>query len=630
MRSPWTSNIFQNNREPVRADRARGGLARYLLIVLLPLVLGPLLTVALLLYRQAQSDLTTQVIAQLTSLSTLKENQIDDWATNRRAEMSFLASAPDVTIAAQTFFLGQSGTVEWTTARDALQARLNSYLSDQNNANYTVLMLASAETGEVILASDTGQTIIGQSFLDEQYFRTVRGATTILAPPKYDPRLNTTAIVIISAAAIRDPQRGPIGVLMGLIPADRLLDIVQPTGLGATGRSFVVTGDGFILGNPVTPGQPRDASEGIIRALVKHEDGNAQYTSENGQKVVGVYNWLDRLTLALLVEQNVSEAYAPLTRAGTIFLDIMAAAAVVSVVGVFIFTRRLTGPIQELTDSALRMASGDLNAQTFLRRNDEIGLLAQAFNSMTTQLRDLYSGLEAKVEDRTRQLAAAAEVGRAATSILDIDELMARALELIRERFGYYHASIFLLDDAGEFAVLRESTGEVGKLLKARGHRLAVGSNSLIGWVTANRQARVASDVGKDPFHFKNELLPDTRAEAALPLRLGDRVIGALDVQSRQSEAFKPSDLEVLQILTDQLAVAIENGRLFGRQQRLAQIEQLLFEFAGKIHQSPNFDTILENAALELGRVFGASKAVVRLKREGQPAPPAPGNGQHL
>jgi GAF domain-containing protein len=136
--------------------------------------------------------------------------------------------------------------------------------------------------------------------------------------------------------------------------------------------------------------------------------------------------------------------------------------------------------------------------------------------------------------------------------------------------------------------------------------------------------------VGKDPFHFKNELLPDTRAEAALPLRLGDRVIGALDVQSRQSEAFKPSDLEVLQILTDQLAVAIENGRLFGRQQRLAQIEQLLFEFAGKIHQSPNFDTILENAALELGRVFGASKAVVRLKREGQPAPPAPGNGQHL
>jgi len=144
MRNPWTSNIFQSNREIVRAERARGGLARYLLVVLLPLVLGPLITVALLLYRQSQGDITAQVLAQLTSLASLKEKQIDAWASNRGAEMNFLAIAPDVLSATQVLLGSDPASPEGRAAQAALQARFNAYINDENIANFITILLAHA------------------------------------------------------------------------------------------------------------------------------------------------------------------------------------------------------------------------------------------------------------------------------------------------------------------------------------------------------------------------------------------------------------------------------------------------------------------------------------------------------
>jgi GAF domain-containing protein len=124
-----------------------------------------------------------------------------------------------------------------------------------------------------------------------------------------------------------------------------------------------------------------------------------------------------------------------------------------------------------------------------------------------------------------------------------------------------------MVDEARRMAVLRESTGPVGAQLKARGHALGIGSQSLIGWVTANRKPRVALDVVEDSYHFRNPLLPDTRAECAIPLIAGDRLLGALDVQSTQTNAFGADDVQVLQTVADQLSVAIQNAELFQRTQ---------------------------------------------------------------
>lgn len=231
--------------------------------------------------------------------------------------------------------------------------------------------------------------------------------------------------------------------------------------------------------------------------------------------------------------------------------------------------RNLARPIRQLTWAAERIRAGDLSVRPRPMTADEIGQLTETFSSMTAQLQQTVSELEERVLARTASLQATADISRATAGIRDLDELLNLAVDLVRDRFGFYHASVFLLDEAGEYALLRASTGEIGAQLKARGHRLAVGSRSLVGWVTQNQRPRIARDVAGDPFHFQNPLLPETRSELCLPLAVGGRLLGTLDVQSRERDAFAEADVQTLQVLADQLSIAIENAQLF----RAAQMD---------------------------------------------------------
>jgi GAF domain-containing protein len=168
---------------------------------------------------------------------------------------------------------------------------------------------------------------------------------------------------------------------------------------------------------------------------------------------------------------------------------------------------------------------------------------------------------ERGVERRARQLQTAAEIAKLAAEADDPRLVAEQAVERIRDRFGFYHASVFTLDDTGSWADVAASTGEAGRQLLARRHRLAVGSASIVGWVTGNRMPRVSNDVSRDPFHYKNPLLPETRSEMAVPLLAGDRLLGVLDVQSQEPEAFSEDDLRAVEAIGNELAFAIDNAR---------------------------------------------------------------------
>jgi signal transduction histidine kinase len=165
-------------------------------------------------------------------------------------------------------------------------------------------------------------------------------------------------------------------------------------------------------------------------------------------------------------------------------------------------------------------------------------------------------------------LGAAAEVGKGITSILDLDELLHETVDIICDAYGFYYAGVFLLDEAGEWAVLRAGHGEAGAKMVELGHKLQIGGLSMIGTSIAERKARIALDVGDEPVHFKNPHLPLTRSEMALPLIVGDKsasatkVIGALTVQSVEEAAFSDEDVSSLQSMADQLAIALDNARL--------------------------------------------------------------------
>ncbi len=240
-----------------------------------------------------------------------------------------------------------------------------------------------------------------------------------------------------------------------------------------------------------------------------------------------------------------------------------------------VLSRRITQPLNQLTQAAQRMGQGDLTQQVSIRGGQELETLADTFNVMAEQLRQTLGGLEQQVAARTRdlerratQIATGAEIARVASTLLDPDRLLPQVVNLIQERFGFYYAGLFLVDAENRYAVLQQGTGEAGRIMKERGHRLEVGGQSMVGWVCAHKRARIALDVGKDAVRFANPFLPETRSEMALPLRVGDRVIGVLDVQSTQMAAFDEGDITALQGMADQIAVALENARLFQQTQR--------------------------------------------------------------
>jgi GAF domain-containing protein/HAMP domain-containing protein len=259
-----------------------------------------------------------------------------------------------------------------------------------------------------------------------------------------------------------------------------------------------------------------------------------------------------------------------------------------------VIQRSITRPVTELRQGADAFRQGQMDITVPVVGHDELSLLGQTFNELTAQLRESIGSLEQRVADRTRdleqravQLATAADVSRAAASILDLETLTGQVVNLVRDRFDLYYAGLFLLDSSGRYAVLEAGTGEAGQIMLAQGHKLEVGGISMVGTACAQRQARIALDVdeargysgeavpstaragssgGAPLTRFDNPLLPRTRSEMALPLIVGGptgTVLGALDVQSTLPAAFSEDDVAVLQLVADQVAVAVQNARLF-------------------------------------------------------------------
>ena len=213
-------------------------------------------------------------------------------------------------------------------------------------------------------------------------------------------------------------------------------------------------------------------------------------------------------------------------------------------------------------------------AAAFIRERD-----VMAVEEQTNKADRVSRALEADM----RRISAVSEVGRTITGTRDLNVLLDQVVNLIVQQFDFYHAQVFLVDEVGQYALLRASTGDAGEKLLARGHKLAVGSQSVIGQVTARGATVTAADTDVDAVHRRNELLPLTRSEMALPLRVGGRVIGALDVQSTEPDAFHPEDVSIFQSMADQLAIAIENARLFDQARRdLQDIERLNRQLTGE------------------------------------------------
>jgi len=218
----------------------------------------------------------------------------------------------------------------------------------------------------------------------------------------------------------------------------------------------------------------------------------------------------------------------------------------------------LDGAREELKDDSYRQ---DYQQTLVVRLEDKVRELTRTLER-NAELDAQNIQLLEQAQRQARLLAAGAKVGRSIVSILDLDALLNTTVDMICDEFGFYYAGVFLIDEMGEWAVLRAGRGEAGGAMIAKEHKLKVGGLSMIGTCITQRQARIALDVGEEPVHFKNPHLPHTRSEMALALVVGNEVIGALTVQSVEEAAFGDEDATALQAMADQLAVAINNAQL--------------------------------------------------------------------
>ncbi|MBN1965859.1 MAG: GAF domain-containing protein [Anaerolineae bacterium] len=296
-------------------------------------------------------------------------------------------------------------------------------------------------------------------------------------------------------------------------------------------------------------------------------------------RVLGNYVTNDQLGWTVVAEIRYDDVVDPLV-ADLLGFSVPILAIVLLVGGLLLYTmtRQMVDPLSELTRTAEQIAAGDLDLTLeHTDRRDEIGSLRNAVVIMTDALRSAIAELERRVQARTRDIELVTVIGREASSLRDIHTLLQHTVDQIIDNFPLiYHAQVFLIDDTGEFADLTVSTGAPGRELLRRGHRLSVGSVSVIGRVTEIGQTVIARDTSTSRVHQRNEFLPDTRAEMALPLRSGDQIIGALDVQSKAADAFTPEEQRTFEALAAQLAIAIDNARRFtATSRRAAEVESL-------------------------------------------------------
>ncbi|MEJ5223822.1 MAG: GAF domain-containing protein [Anaerolineales bacterium] len=292
--------------------------------------------------------------------------------------------------------------------------------------------------------------------------------------------------------------------------------------------------------------------------------------------------------------QSQTGAFAPAEAQTRTLLLITLGMAGLAAVAALLVTTVLVRPVTALTAVAQQISSGDLTAQAQVNTQDEIGTLATTLNQMAVELNKTLTGLEERVNERTaelviareqselraRQLTIISEVSRAIAGEQNLDRLLPLITRLVSEKFGFYHIGISLIDETNMFAVLRASNSDGGQRMLARGHRLTVGQVGIVGYVSKTGTPRIALDVGADATFFNNPDLPLTRSEMALPLKVRNKIIGVLDVQSTQPAAFNENDINILSILADQVAIAIDNARLFGETQRaLDEVQSLYNQF---------------------------------------------------
>lgn len=568
--------------------RGRGGLGRTLLVAFLLLTLVPLVGMsAVTLWRQYRNS-RAQIIDQLTSVATLKEAEVKTWFNSLSPHLELVIADPRIRSDITELIDGEHNEILLAEWRNLLLDTLG------------IALVVGSEFDELFLMDTKGTVIVatnpsreGGTFQVQPFFKQGLNAPYVQSP-FYS--LLHDKMVVFAAVPVRDESGMTRGVLAGVTDLDTLNDIMlERAGLGQKGETYLVNSDYIMLT------EPRSTQSGEFPA-VRTVGADQALSGVNGVElyenyeypavpVVGVYRWIPELNVALLAEQSQTEAFAATTQHIRITLATTVIAALITASAAILVTRRIALPLAHLTSIAAQAAGGDLTQTAPTERGDEIGTLAAAFNTMTLQLRDLITGLERRVADRTRELETLNAVAGVVSRSLDLEEILHDALDKTLQVLEIEAGGIYLLDVreppqrrtarwAGETSAssvepsyAADDTSAATAILTIAVQRgfgpefieaidgLEVGEG-FSGLVAQSGQPLVVRDVSTDPRLTRMAAREEGfHSLASVPLHSKEKTLGTLFAVTHGYREFTDQDVQLLTSIGRQLGVAIENAR---------------------------------------------------------------------
>jgi len=508
----------------------------------------------------SSQGLRSEVFNQLESVATLKDSQVQTWLESLQTNLNLVFVNPDSLAAAATL-------VSTPSSEDANPNRVRADLVEYNQrSGYFTEIFVMDLNGRVVVSTNQEQE--GKILKTLSFFHNGLIGPSI-TPPSYELSLQNYSIVVSQPLTNRYGR--VIGVLAGRANLNTLNEIMnQRAGLGETGETYVVNSNNAVLTSlrfeEITLGQTYINTQGVTTVVQQKSNGSGIYENYRDVNTVGIYHWIPELQIAVMSEQAESEALATANQLIQVTLGLIVITILAAVLAAYLITQSITSPISKLAQAAQEISSGNLNQSVDIVQEDEIGVLAGSFNNMTAQLRELIGNLEQRVTERTQALTSVAEISTAAATYTNEQEMLESVVHLTQRRFGLYHAHVFVFDEANNKLNIVACGWKEGDEHEGTHGTTAIPleqEQSLVARAARTKQAVIVNDVRSDAGWLPNPLLPDTASEMAVPLIVGEKVLGVLDVQSDQLNAFTQADANVQTTLANQVASALQNARSF-------------------------------------------------------------------
>jgi signal transduction histidine kinase len=503
----------------------------------------------------------------------MMEARVQEWTEGHVDTLGILASVPSARTAAADLVANTAGAEQaYETLRDQLKAVL------ERDSTFRHLALLDLEgrvlisTGPLADASLSG----GISALREE-----DGGFRVTS---LDPDAASGAIV---NQGVEAPDGRLVGMLVGWLDLADLSSQLRAAGeLSEGSEVYLVGADGMSLPQGKVVDSPG------IQAALSGDEQQGLFQSYADVPVIGVYRWMPELQLALVAEQPQEQAFAVADNVTAAVVGATLLVALATAIIAAVVTRQITRPVVRLTESALSIARGDLEQRVPVRSRDEIGILAFVFNQMAAELKSLYEDLESKVAQRTAmlqkanyqiqrraiQLAATVEVSQAATSILEPDRLLQEVVRLVHDRFGYSYVGVYLRDersaDRDERLVLCRGTGGGRAVESAKAQPVPLEeegtglTRAVVRAVSTGEPCVVEWDSEQAQEFFSSSHIC---VEAALPLKMGEQTIGVLNILNTEADEIDEDAVSVLQNVSNQIAIAMENARIYEKEKEIAR-----------------------------------------------------------